>query len=298
MENFNDDYNINHHNIDHKHNFSLNLNTKSEFFVGNLNKTKTRDEIFKQLTSEIKIETLGGENLYIKRFNMPKWNARKDKDGILLLNCGYAFIKTKEPEMATELIKRKRMTLSDGTDIEFKTIDEAKRLKANADCKQKNYNKYNEVDVSRNSSRKNYNDDSDGINGNWRNNSSRNKYDDNDDDIFGNLRNNKNRKLDNSSDHYDNSFFRGNVGHIVFGESVFGNVLQNSNQTTNKTSNISWRNNVKPQYNSRPYYEAQNDLNNNNNSNDEESIFNPKNIKSSNQSSTNIYSLESLFDND
>lgn len=194
--------------------FKINLNTECEFFVGNLNKTKTRDEIFKELTSQITIDSLDGENLYIRKFNMPKFNARKDKNGVLLLNLGYAFITTSKPEMAQELIKRGRMELEDGTDIEFKPISSSKRLKANENCKQKNLKKYNNADGTRS--------EDDGINGDWRNH--------------------KNRKIDNSIDF--NSF--------------------------------SYR--VEPQYNSKPYFETQNDQNNNNN---DDSIFNPKNLNSS-----------------
>merc|ERR1711980_50221 len=114
---------------------TFDLETSSEFFVGNLNKTKTRDEIFQDLT-KIYIECLG-ENLYISKFNMPKFNARKDQDGTLLLNLGYAFVTTKKPEMAQELIRKKRMKLGDGSDIEFKPINRNKRLVANQNCKEK-----------------------------------------------------------------------------------------------------------------------------------------------------------------
>merc|ERR1711976_582658 len=103
---------------------AFDLETSSEFFVGNLNKTKTRDEIFQDLT-KIYIECLK-ENLYISKFNMPKFNARKDQNGNLLLNLGYAFVTTKRPEMAQELIRKKRMLLEDGTDIEFKPISKTK----------------------------------------------------------------------------------------------------------------------------------------------------------------------------
>jgi len=135
--------------------------TSSEFFVGNLNKTKTRDEIFQDLT-KIKIECLDGENLYISKFNMPKFNARKDQDGNLLLNLGYAFVTTRKPEMAQELIEKKRMKLDDGSDIEFKAINRNKRLVANQNCKDKNISKINDV----NGTRKNNNF---GAIGDWRN---------------------------------------------------------------------------------------------------------------------------------
>jgi len=155
-------------------NFNVDLQTESEFFVGNLNKTKTRDEIFKELTAQITIDSLGGEHLYIKKFNMPKFNARKDKDGTLLLNLGYAFITTSKREMAQELIKRGRMKLEDGTDIEFKPIEKCKRLKANENCKQKNFNKFNGKEDDKFS--------------NWRNHKENDKFSD--------WRNHNNRKLE------------------------------------------------------------------------------------------------------
>jgi hypothetical protein len=139
--------------------------TSSEFFVGNLNKTKTRDEIFQDLT-KIKIECLN-ENLYISKFNMPKFNARKDQDGNLLLNLGYAFVTTRKPEMAQELIEKKRMKLDDGSDIEFKPINRNKRLVANQNCKDKNISKINDV----NGTRKNNKNNNFGAIGDWRNQS-------------------------------------------------------------------------------------------------------------------------------
>merc|ERR1712233_223700 len=139
---------------------SFDLETSSEFFVGNLNKTKTRDEIFQDLT-KIKIDCLDGERLYISKFNMPKFNARKDNEGKLLLNLGYAFVTTRKPEMARELIQKKRMKLDDGSDIEFKPINKNKRLVANQNCKDKNISKINDV----NGTRKN---DNFGTIGDWR----------------------------------------------------------------------------------------------------------------------------------
>merc|ERR1712027_165141 len=139
---------------------TFDLETSSEFFVGNLNKTKTRDEIFQDLT-KIYIECLK-ENLYISKFNMPKFNARKDQDGTLLLNLGYAFVTTKKPEMAQELIKKKRMKLEDGSDIEFKPINRNKRLVANQNCKEKNISKINDVTGTRKRS------DEFGAIGDWR----------------------------------------------------------------------------------------------------------------------------------
>merc|ERR1711976_156884 len=126
---------------------TFDLETSSEFFVGNLNKTKTRDEIFQDLT-KIYIDCLN-EFLYISKFNMPKFNARKDQDGTLLLNLGYAFVTTKKPEMVQELIRKKRMKLDDGSDIEFKPINRNKRLVANQNCKEKNISKINDVTGTR-----------------------------------------------------------------------------------------------------------------------------------------------------
>jgi len=153
--------------------------TSSEFFVGNLNKTKTRDEIFQDLT-KIKIDCLNGEFLYIKKFNMPKFNARKDQDGNLLLNLGYAFVTTSKPEMAQELINKKRMKLDDGSDIEFKPINKSKRLVANQNCKEKNISKINDV----NGTRKN---NSFGAIGDWRNQQSVETSEMNSKSLFGDL---------------------------------------------------------------------------------------------------------------
>lgn len=85
---------MNHGNSSNPSNFTVDLETTNEFFVGNLNKQKTRDEIFQDLTN-INIECLN-ENLYISKFNMPKFNARKDAHGHLLLNLGYAFVTAKK----------------------------------------------------------------------------------------------------------------------------------------------------------------------------------------------------------
>jgi len=143
-------------------NLGFNSDTRSEFFVGNLNKTKTRDEIFQDLT-KITIDCLDGEPLYISKFNMPKFNARKDQDGNLLLNLGYAFVTTRKPEMAQELIEKKRMKLPDGSDIEFKPINRNKRLVANQNCKEKNISKINDVNGTRKNNL--------GAVGDWRNQS-------------------------------------------------------------------------------------------------------------------------------
>jgi len=124
-------------------NFTLDLETTCEFFVGNLNKQKTRDEIFQDLTN-IKIDCLN-ENLYISKFNMPKFNARKDANGSLLLNLGYAFVTAKKPEMAAEMIKRKRVQLTDGSDIEIKPVCRTKRMTANANCKNKNAERFSQA---------------------------------------------------------------------------------------------------------------------------------------------------------
>merc|ERR1711884_606131 len=109
-----------------------------EFFVGNLNKLKTRDEIYKDLIT-IQLST---ENLYIRKFNMPKFTAKRNQDGELLCNPGYAFVKAKTREMAQEMIRRKRIVLEDGSDIEINRISKNKRMTANQNCKEKNVGKF------------------------------------------------------------------------------------------------------------------------------------------------------------
>jgi len=148
-------------------NFSFNYETRNEFFVGNLNKTKTRDEIFKELTA-IYIDSLG-KCLYIKKFNMPKFNARRDSNGNLILNSGYAFVTTSEQEMAMELIKLGRLKMKDGTDLEFKPINKAKRLIANQKCKEKNYEKINNVDRKNRDNNNNNMKNGYNNNSNWKN---------------------------------------------------------------------------------------------------------------------------------
>ena len=89
-----------------------------EIFVGNLNKTKTRDEVYHSLCN---IDIMATKSkLYIAKFDMPKLNARRDKECNLILNKGFAFITTPEETMATELVKRKIVVLDDGSCVEFR----------------------------------------------------------------------------------------------------------------------------------------------------------------------------------
>merc|ERR1711879_1033078 len=82
---------------------------------------------------------------------------------------GYAFVTTRKPEMAQELIQKKRMKLEDGSDIEFKPINRNKRLVANQNCKEKNISKINDVNA-RNGMRNgnNNNNNNLGAIGDWR----------------------------------------------------------------------------------------------------------------------------------
>jgi len=116
--------------------------TSSEFFAGNLNKYKTRDELFHDLTN-IKIKCLNGENLYIRKFNMPKFTARKEGNKYVC-NPGFAFVTAKRPEMAEELIDRcaklkakgeKGIPLGDGSFVDIKPISAVKRVQANQNNK-------------------------------------------------------------------------------------------------------------------------------------------------------------------
>jgi len=121
--------------------FKYSDDTSSEFFAGNLNKYKTRDELFHDLTN-IYIECLQ-ENLYIKKFNMPKFTARKEGNKYVC-NPGYAFVTARRPEMAAELIERcrklklegeKGIPLGDGSFVDIKPISAVKRVAANQNNK-------------------------------------------------------------------------------------------------------------------------------------------------------------------
>merc|ERR1739847_127298 len=99
---------------------------------------KTRDELFHDLTT-LKISCLNDENLYIRKFNMPKFTARKEGNKYVC-NPGYAFVTAKRPEMATELIDRcnklkasgqKGIPLGDGSYVDVKPISAVKRVQAN-----------------------------------------------------------------------------------------------------------------------------------------------------------------------
>jgi hypothetical protein len=214
--------------------FSVELGTNNEFFVGNLNKQKTRDEIFQDLTS-IHIEPLE-ENLYISKFNMPKFNARKDQNGNLLLNLGYAFVTTKKPEMAQWLIKQKRYQLPDGSDIEIKPISKTKRLTANQNCKVKNYTKLN----------------SGGEDGYKDKNGYKNGYENGNKKhgAIGDGRSEKNMRYNNSS---ENIFSNSSQNLSLFGNDSVGSSVSNSiNNSVNNSVNNSANNftNLSDNYNS------------------------------------------------
>jgi len=119
------------------------------FFAGNLNKYKTRDELHSDLRN-LFIECLG-ENLYIKKFNMPKFTARKEGSKYVC-NPGYAFVTAKKPEMAAELIEKcsqikaeggKGIPLGDGSYVDIKPISAVKRVAANQQNKTNSLAKLN-----------------------------------------------------------------------------------------------------------------------------------------------------------
>lgn len=98
--------------------------TSSEFFIGGLNKEKTRDELFRELSN---IRLKNGDRLYVRKFNMPKINAYKDDKNRIICTPGYAFVTTKYPWMAQELILAGTILLN-GFKAEIKSIQAVKRL--------------------------------------------------------------------------------------------------------------------------------------------------------------------------
>lgn len=170
--------------------YRFQTDTSCEFFAGNLNKYKTRDELFRDLTT-LYIECLD-ENLYIRKFNMPKFTARKEGNKYVC-NPGYAFVTAKRPEMAAELIDRcnklkangeKGIPLGDGSFVDIKPISAVKRVQANQANKSNSLAKLNGQKASK----------SVGYYKNTRSNSDWNQNrDDENDSGF-------NRKLDNIGD--------------------------------------------------------------------------------------------------
>jgi len=137
--------------------FEFQKDTSCEFFAGNLNKYKTRDELFHDLTT-LKISCLNDENLYIRKFNMPKFTARKEGNKYVC-NPGYAFVTAKKPEMAAELIDRcnklkeqgeKGIPLGDGSFVDIKPISAVKRVQANENNKSNSLAKLNGLKVKGN----------------------------------------------------------------------------------------------------------------------------------------------------
>jgi len=112
----------------HKHTKPMNIlykdDTSSEFFIGGLNKEKTRDELFRELSN---IRLKNGDRLYVRKFNMPKINAYKDDKNRIICTPGYAFVTTKYPWMAQELIVAGTILLN-GFKAEIKSIQAVKRL--------------------------------------------------------------------------------------------------------------------------------------------------------------------------
>ena len=105
-------------------NFVFKDETVSEFFIGGLNKQKTRDELFRELSG---VKLRNGEKIYIRRFNMPKINAYRDGQNRLICTPGYAFVTTRYAWMAQELIKSGQVLLN-GQKAEIKSIQAVKRL--------------------------------------------------------------------------------------------------------------------------------------------------------------------------
>jgi hypothetical protein len=98
--------------------------TSAEFFVGGLNKEKTRDELFRELSN---VRMRNGAKLYVKKFNMPKINAYKDDKNRIICTPGYAFVTASCVWMAQEIIKSGCLYLN-GYKAEVKSVSAVKRL--------------------------------------------------------------------------------------------------------------------------------------------------------------------------
>lgn len=98
--------------------------TSAEFFIGGLNKERTRDELFRELSN---VRMRNGAKLYVKKFNMPKINAYKDDKHRIICTPGYAFVTASCAWMAQEIIKSGCLYLN-GYKAEVKSIQAVKRL--------------------------------------------------------------------------------------------------------------------------------------------------------------------------
>ena len=83
----------------------VNIPKTGEFFLGSLNKSLTRNEIYSFLAN---YKLSNGKSLYIKKFNQPKITTRTvSANKRPIKNVGYAFVVTKYKWMADLIIKQK-----------------------------------------------------------------------------------------------------------------------------------------------------------------------------------------------
>lgn len=89
------------------------------FFLGNIDKEMTREEVYEHLRNNC--------NIYITKFDMPKVNTgEKDANGRIVNCAGYAFVHTKTVQQAQEMMKRRTIKIGK-LNAEIKPYDQAKR---------------------------------------------------------------------------------------------------------------------------------------------------------------------------
>lgn len=101
-----------------------------EFFLGCLNKSLTRNELYNSLKN---YKLSNGQFLYINSFNQPRPNStHKKSQKSVVNNVGYAFIVTRYKWMAEMMVKSKYIRLGKDTAV-AQSIDDYKRGKCEND---------------------------------------------------------------------------------------------------------------------------------------------------------------------
>jgi hypothetical protein len=103
----------------HRHHDRSSKTKSGSFFLGNIDKEMTREEVYEHLRNNC--------NIYITKFDMPKVNTgEKDANGRIVNCAGYAFVHTKTFQQAQEMMKRRTIKIGK-LNAEIKPYDQAKR---------------------------------------------------------------------------------------------------------------------------------------------------------------------------
>jgi hypothetical protein len=103
----------------HRHHDRSSKSKSGSFFLGNIDKEMTREQVYEHLRNNC--------NIYITKFDMPKVNTgEKDANGRIVNCAGYAFVHTKTVLQAQDMMKRRTIKIGK-LNAEIKPYDQAKR---------------------------------------------------------------------------------------------------------------------------------------------------------------------------